>query len=148
MLGNVFSTLLAVFAFEDPLDWEEVVRIWLFDIAALFVVDWTKMIYKIIFDHNSAGIIDEAAIHAEDAAMQKPAEEDQPVVEFEKTVAKHRESVRLMADQVSNRDKKKSATKSMVFLAEGKTRQSRTSFRTVQSKSVRVAGSKSVKLGG
>merc|ERR1712039_1154817 len=123
---------------------EEVARIWLFDIAALFIVDLTKF----IFDHNSAGIIDEAAIHAEDAAMQKPAEEDQPVVEFEKTVAKHRESVRLMADQVSIRDKKKSATKSMVFLAEGKTRQSRTSFRTVQSKSVRVAGSKSVKLGG
>jgi len=147
MLGNVFSTLLAIYAFEDPLDWEEAARIWLFNIGALFVVDWTKMIYKFIFNHNAAGIIDEDAIHAEDEAMKKPAEESEPVVEFDKTIAKQRESVRLLADQVSVREKKKSA-KSMVFLAEGKTRPSRTSFRTVQSKSVRVAGAKSVKLGG
>jgi hypothetical protein len=148
MLGNIVSTLLAIYAFEDPLDWEEVIRIWIFDICALVLVDWAKMVYKFIFEHNAAGIIDEAAIHAVDEAMKKPAEEDQPVVDFQKTVAKHRESVRLIADQSMARDKKKANTKSMVFLAEGKARPSRTSFRNTQAKSVRMTGSKSVKLTG
>merc|ERR1712039_796522 len=62
--------------------------------------------------------------------------------------AKHRESVRLIADQSMARDKKKADTKSMVFLAEGKARPSRTSFRNTQAKSVRMTGSKSVKLTG
>merc|ERR1719215_299384 len=147
MLGNVFSTVLAIYAFEDPLDVEEAVRIWIFKIGALFVVDWTKMIYKFIFNHNAAGVIDEDAIHAEDEAMKKPSEEDEPVVEFAKSIAKQRESVRLLADQVSARQRK--SAKSFKFLAEGKTRPSRTTFHTVQqSKSVRMTGSKSVRFDG
>merc|ERR1719324_1176115 len=62
MLGNVIATLLAVFAFNDPLDWDEVGTIWLYDIAVLFVVDIVKMIYKLISNHGGAGIIDEASI--------------------------------------------------------------------------------------
>lgn len=40
------------------------------------------------------------AIALEDAQMGKPAEEDEPVVDFVKTVSKHRESVRLLATEV------------------------------------------------
>jgi len=147
MAGNVLATLLAIYAFEDPLDWEEVARIWLFDLAALFLVDWVKMIYKFIFKHNSAGIIDEAAIAAEDAAEKKPDDEGEPVANFEQSIAKQRASVRLVADRASVRAKRKEASKSMVFLAEGKSRPSATSatFRSTQAKSVRVTGAKSVR---
>merc|ERR1740138_1652319 len=68
MLGNAVSTVLAVCVFAEPLDWQEAATIWAFDVAALFVVDLTKMLYKHIFEHHVAGIIDEEAIAAEDAA--------------------------------------------------------------------------------
>ena len=43
MLGNVVATLLAVYAFAEPLDWQEAGIIWLYDLVALFIVDFTKM---------------------------------------------------------------------------------------------------------
>eukprot|EP00747_Dinoflagellata_sp_TGD_P090926 gnl/TRDRNA2_/TRDRNA2_164882_c1_seq1.p1 gnl/TRDRNA2_/TRDRNA2_164882_c1~~gnl/TRDRNA2_/TRDRNA2_164882_c1_seq1.p1 ORF type:complete len:979 (+),score=187.27 gnl/TRDRNA2_/TRDRNA2_164882_c1_seq1:173-2938(+) len=66
MLGNAISTALALYAFDKPLDWEEVGIIWAWDIAALFVVDAAKMLYKYTFEHQVAGIIDEAKLAAED----------------------------------------------------------------------------------
>ena len=39
MLGNVVSTLLALYAFPEPLDGQEVAIIWSFDILALLAVD-------------------------------------------------------------------------------------------------------------
>merc|ERR1719221_334690 len=67
MLGNAVSTVLAVCVFAEPLDWQEAGAIWAFDVAALFAVDLTKMLYKHVFEHHVAGIIDEEAIAAEDA---------------------------------------------------------------------------------
>lgn len=67
MLGNIICILLAVYAFSDPLDWEEVGLIAAWDISALFFVDFAKMFYKYSFEHDVAGIIDEAQLAAQDA---------------------------------------------------------------------------------
>jgi len=67
MLGNVICTLLAVYAFSEPLDWDEVGLIVAWDVAGLFLVDFAKMFYKYSFEHDVAGIIDEAKIAAQDA---------------------------------------------------------------------------------
>merc|ERR1719265_2537690 len=48
------------------LHWE-VLFIVIWDVAALFLVDFAKMIYKCVFMHMADGIIDEAALAAEDA---------------------------------------------------------------------------------
>mmetsp|Transcript_106802 Transcript_106802/g.278890 ORF Transcript_106802/g.278890 Transcript_106802/m.278890 type:complete len:1007 (-) Transcript_106802:87-3107(-) len=74
MLGNAVCTVLAVCAFAEPLGWQEASTIWAFDVAALFAVDITKMLYKQAFEHNVAGIIDEAALAAEDVGAQPAAE--------------------------------------------------------------------------
>jgi len=147
MLGNIIATLLAMHVFEEPLDGQEAATIWVFDIAALFIVDIAKMLYKFIFNHNAAGIIDEEAIALEDAQMGKPAEEDEPVVDFVKTVSKHRESVRLLATEVQRKSQRKSRAKS--FIAAGCT--NRPAQRSIKvaggSKSAIFAGgSKSVKI--
>jgi H+-transporting ATPase len=68
MLGNIISTILAMYAFNDGLNWAEVGIIWAWDLAGLFLVDFAKMLYKYAFEHNVAGIIDEKQLAAEDAA--------------------------------------------------------------------------------
>eukprot|EP00933_Yihiella_yeosuensis_P034266 TRINITY_DN27776_c0_g1_i1.p1 TRINITY_DN27776_c0_g1~~TRINITY_DN27776_c0_g1_i1.p1 ORF type:complete len:979 (-),score=190.37 TRINITY_DN27776_c0_g1_i1:225-3161(-) len=119
-VGNIVSTLLAIYAFPDPLDWEEVIRIWIFDIIALFVVDGAKMLYKYINDADSAGVIDEDALAAEDKALGgRPAEEGAEVKDFEHTLRKQRESVRILHNQQAR------SKSSMAFLRAGQTRQSR-----------------------
>merc|ERR1719499_1531884 len=119
MLGNVAATLLAIYAFDEPLDWEEVATIWMYDLVVLFIVDFTKMIYKYLAEHGGAGIIDEAAIAEEDAKMSKPADENMPVVEFDATVERHRASVRLIATEATRKSRSTALSKS--FIATGGT---------------------------
>jgi len=80
MLGSAVSTLLAICVFPEPLGWKEAGTIWAFDVAALFAVDLTKMLYKHVFEHHVAGIIDEEAIAAEDAGAGL---DDGPAVDVE-----------------------------------------------------------------
>eukprot|EP00971_Amphidinium_carterae_P322057 6401802-Amphidinium_carterae.1 len=67
MFGNIVSCVLAIYLFPHGLDWEEVGLIVAWDIAALFIVDIAKMTYKYVFEHEVAGVIDEAAMAREDA---------------------------------------------------------------------------------
>ena len=43
MAGNVISTVLAVYAFDEPLDWQECATVWAYDLVALLAVDLAKM---------------------------------------------------------------------------------------------------------
>jgi len=74
MLGNIISTILGLYIFPDPLSWAEVGIIWAWDICALFIVDLSKMLYKYTFEHGVSGIIDEAALKAEDARERPVAQ--------------------------------------------------------------------------
>jgi len=125
MLGNVVATLFAVYAFADPLNWSEIGTIWLYNACVLFIVDAMKMVYKLISNHNGAGIIDERAIAADDRAMAKPKEEGEPVTEFVKVVERHRESVRFLAGEAERKSRRSTLSKS--FIAAGNT--GRPSFR-------------------
>jgi len=77
MLGNIISTILGLYVFPDPLSWAEVGIIWAWDICALFIVDLSKMLYKYTFEHGVSGIIDEAALKAEDADERPVAQTPQ-----------------------------------------------------------------------
>merc|ERR1712232_38971 len=75
MIGNIISTILAVYVFPDGLYWEEVGKIWAYDLVALFVVDIAKLAYKSAFegyrfDFKGTGILDEAKIALEDASPE------------------------------------------------------------------------------
>jgi len=141
-LGNIVATLLALYAFADPLSWSEVGTIWLYDIIVLFVVDFTKMAYKLISNHGGAGIIDEAAIEEENLKLRKPAEESEPVVEFAKTVEKHRASVRMIAEGAQAKSRKSGLSKS--FIATGNT--SRVSQKSFRAPSGAAGAKKSIKV--
>jgi H+-transporting ATPase len=67
LCGIVGSIVLAVYVFPAPLSWREAGIIIAWDVAALFVVDIGKLIYKYTFEHNVSGIINEALIAEEDA---------------------------------------------------------------------------------
>jgi hypothetical protein len=67
LVGIIGSILLAVYAFPDQLSWREAGIIVAWDVAALFIVDIAKLIYKYTFEHNVSGIINEASIAEEDA---------------------------------------------------------------------------------
>jgi len=121
MLGNIIATLLAVYGFEDPLGWDEVATIWIFNIACMFIVDFTKMAYKYLFNLKGAGIIDEAEIARENARIAKPAEEDKPVEDFQNCIKNHRESVKILQSAVDRNSRRKSVRSSMRFIIEGKT---------------------------
>jgi len=123
MLGNVISTLLAIYAFEDPLDWEECITIWIYDIAALFAVDIAKMAYKYINSADAAGIIDEDEIAEEDKALgEKPQTEGQPVQDPASHIRKQRESVKFIGE-MKKQGSSKSRGASMKFLIAGQQRE-------------------------
>eukprot|EP00931_Biecheleriopsis_adriatica_P032275 TRINITY_DN1884_c0_g1_i4.p1 TRINITY_DN1884_c0_g1~~TRINITY_DN1884_c0_g1_i4.p1 ORF type:complete len:1010 (+),score=253.09 TRINITY_DN1884_c0_g1_i4:47-3076(+) len=126
-LGNVVSTLLAIYAFPEPLDWEEAIRIWLFNIVGLFVVDFSKMAYKYLNEADAAGIIDEYEIAQEDEQLgQKPADEDVPTQDFEGKIKKQRESVKIMNQQRgSGKFSRQSSPASIKFITTGQQRSSR-----------------------
>jgi H+-transporting ATPase len=75
MIGNIISTILAMYVFPEGLYWDEVGKIWAYDLVALFVVDIAKLSYKYTFegyrfDLKGAGILDEAKIALEDASSE------------------------------------------------------------------------------
>jgi H+-transporting ATPase len=75
MIGNIISTVLAVYVFPDGLCLDEVGKIWAYDLVALFVVDTAKLSYKYTFegyrfDFKGTGILDEAKIALEDASSE------------------------------------------------------------------------------
>jgi len=134
MLGNIISTILAIYAFEDPLDWDEAITIWIYDILALFFVDITKMAYKYINSADAAGIIDEAEIAREDQQLgQKPHNEGEPVPVQEHAghIRKQRESVKLIGQMKSRGASTKSRGASMKFLTSGQQRETSIRSRSV-----------------
>jgi H+-transporting ATPase len=88
-LGNIISTILAKYVFSHPLNWREIGIIWAWDIAGLFIVDIAKMFYKYIFEHNVAGIIDEAALKEEDASEAREARGDDLAAPLTSTANPH-----------------------------------------------------------
>jgi H+-transporting ATPase len=73
--STIWSTILAVYVFPDGLYWDEVGKIWAYDLVALFVVDIAKLSYKYTFegyrfDFKGTGILDEAKIALEDASPE------------------------------------------------------------------------------
>lgn len=91
MLGNMISTVLAIYVFDSPLNWTEVGIIWAWDIVALFIVDSAKLVYKYTFEHNVSGIIDEASLAEEDAreALEMPAGHGTASTPLTNTVTRH-----------------------------------------------------------
>jgi magnesium-transporting ATPase (P-type) len=71
MLGNIISIILGVWAFEDGLDGAEVLIIIGWDLAALFIVDCAKLLYKYVFEYSVRGIIDEAQLALEDSQPEQ-----------------------------------------------------------------------------
>merc|ERR1719321_185961 len=71
MLGNLISIILAVYGFSDGLDWVEVAIIVGWDVAALFIVDCVKLLYKYVFEYSVSGIIDEAQLALEDSQPEQ-----------------------------------------------------------------------------
>jgi len=122
MLGNVVSTLLAVYAFPEPLSGAECATVWIYDIAALVAVDLAKMVYKFIHEADAAGVIDEYQMSLEDASM-KHGDETQPIENPEAHLQAYRQSVKIM-QQNSVKLSQKQRT-SMKFLATGQQRTSR-----------------------
>eukprot|EP00435_Cladocopium_sp_Y103_P054673 s391_g17.t2 len=131
MAGNVVSTLLAVYAFPEPLSLGECVTVWVYDIAALLAVDLAKMVYKFIHEADAAGVIDESLgndvsgwyqMAMEDAQL-KHGDETKPIENPEAHLKAYRESVKIMK-QNSVRLSQKQRT-SMKFLSTGQQRASR-----------------------
>lgn len=120
MIGNIIATVLSIYAFAQPLDWEEVGRIWVYDIVVLFLVDIGKMLYKLIFCHNAAGIIDEREIAEENEKIKKPDDEGQSITDFDQHKSRQRESIRMLEQTVENRKSTRKSRASIVFLATGK----------------------------
>lgn len=72
--GGLLSTLLAVYAFPASrnssrrgMRWDDVLIIWAYDIASLFILDVLKLAFKHTFDHATTGVLDEARYAREDA---------------------------------------------------------------------------------
>ncbi|CAK9101015.1 Probable plasma membrane ATPase (PAT2) (Proton pump) [Durusdinium trenchii] len=122
MLGNVLSTLLAVYAFPEPLDAQECLIVWAYDLCALLAVDLAKMVYKFIHEAGDAGIIDEYELALEDESLKKE-DESQPPVDPEAKLRSVRESMKMM-QQNSMRMSQKGRS-SMKFFATGQQRSSR-----------------------
>ncbi|CAE7264577.1 patB [Symbiodinium natans] len=120
MAGNIVSTLLALYAFPEPLDVGEVITIWIFDIVALIAVDLSKMMYKFIHKADAAGVIDEDALALEDSEM-KHGDESKPIPDPEAHIKKYRESVMIMQRKSQLVSQQRSSIK---FLATGQQRSS------------------------
>nr|ACY78118.1 P-type proton ATPase [Symbiodinium sp. DZ-2009a] len=122
MLGNIVSTLLAVYAFPEPLDSSEIITIWVYDLLALLAVDLAKMVYKFIHEAEAAGIIDEYQIEQEDKSLQH-GDETKPVENPEAHIKKYRESVMIMKQNSVRLSQKPRS--SMKFSSTGQQRSSR-----------------------
>ena len=59
VLGVILSSMLAMFAFPQGLMIRDVAIIWAFDFVVMCLCDLVKLTFKYLFEHNTAGIIDE-----------------------------------------------------------------------------------------
>ena len=66
VLGVILSSILAMFAFPQGLMIRDVAIIWAFDFVVMCLCDLVKLTFKYLFEHNTAGIIDENEIFVDD----------------------------------------------------------------------------------
>lgn len=144
MLGNLVSTCLAIYVFDEPLDWEEAITIWVYNIIALFAVDAVKLLHKYFWNHGNAGIIDERQIEEEDRQLHAPAEEGQYEVNFDERISGCRANGEFVRSMSMKKGKGRSRyAKSMNFAATGKSREPTGGFvRSYSMKEQKFAGCK------
>ena len=66
IFGVVLSSLLAMFAFPGGLSVGDVAIIWVYDLVVMMLCDVVKLTFKYLFEHNTAGIIDESELFIND----------------------------------------------------------------------------------
>jgi len=69
--GVVLCSILAKYAFKPGLHWDDIGKIWAFDLVCMVILDLVKLTYKHYFEHGVEGIIDEAKYTEEDSVDLK-----------------------------------------------------------------------------